>query len=450
MNNNVQTILEYAKRLVEEGVVGSDDMISMRSELNEMYVTKAGVKLADLTEEDVLQMNIFTAEPEYKYHAEIYNARADVNAICQCYPKWVMPVAKAGVTIPAVMDDMAQIVGPTCKTAKDDIASIIKTLKGRNSCLVKDKGCITSGRTMDEAYTCVLVLDKASHCFVASSVIGENKIINGLEARLMRFIYKTKYSKKNQENLSAKEEGVNASKATEEKPEEKKPEVVMNKTWDDAKETELRQVIKKSGVDLLAENLVQGTWGNTAARLDEDHMLVTPTGLDYISLTPEDMPAVQISDPSIWAFGKKPTSERKIHAAIMQARPEINATIHSHPIFCSILASARVELPVMSEEMQKLVGGTCKVGIYALPGTKKLKNGTVEAMQGRNACFMANHGVFCAGKDMDEAFDIIRVMEKSCYEYIQQCTLKATGKTEYSDDLLFDYFVEQKTAKKKK
>lgn len=450
MNATVQTILEYAQKLVSEKVVGDSDMISMRVELNFMYITKAGVKLCDLTEEDIVKMNIFKVENEYKYHAEIYKSREDINAICQCYPKWVMPIAKAGVTIPAVMDDMAQIVGPTCKTSADDITTIIKTLKGRNSCLVKDRGCITSGRTMDEAYTCVLVLDKASHCFVASSVIGENKIINGLEARLMRFIYKTKYSKKNQENLSAKEEGENKAQANDEKQKaDDKNAVVINKTWDNAKELELRQVIKDSGVGLLEENLVQGTWGNTAVRLDEDHMLVTPTGLDYIALTPEDMPVVQISDPSIWAYGKKPTSERKIHAAILQARPEINATIHSHPIFCSILASARIELPVMSEEMQKLVGGTCKVGAYGLPGTKKLKEGTVEAMQGRNACFMANHGVFCAGKDMDEAFDIIRIMEKSCYQYIQECTLKATGQSEYSDELLFDYFVAQKTAKKK-
>ncbi|MCI8912112.1 MAG: class II aldolase/adducin family protein [Clostridia bacterium] len=209
MNSSVQTILEYAKRLVAEGVVGESDMLSMRSELNDMYITKAGVKLAELKEDDIVKMNIFTAESEYKYHAQIYNERSDINAICECYPKWVMPVAKAGVTIPAILDDMAQIVGPTCKTAEDNIHSIIKTLKGRNSCLVKDKGCITSGRTMDEAYTCVLVLDKASHCFVSSSVIGKNMIINGFEARLMRFIYKTKYSKKNQENLSAKEEGDN-------------------------------------------------------------------------------------------------------------------------------------------------------------------------------------------------------------------------------------------------
>ncbi|MCX4362913.1 MAG: class II aldolase/adducin family protein [Clostridia bacterium] len=449
MNNYIQTILDYAKRLVAEGVVGESDMISMRFELNEMYITKAGVKLADLTEDDVVKMNIFTADKEYKYHSQIYNARSDINAICQCYPKWVVPVAKAGVTIPAVLDDMAQIVGPTCKTSADDINSIIKTLKGRNSCLVKDKGCITSGRTMDEAYTCVLVLDKASHCFVAGSVIGENKIINGFEARLMRFIYKTKYSKKNQQNLSAMQDGDTKVAPAEVKTSSEGGEASIQKTWSAESEAELRQIIKDSGVGLLEENLVQGTWGNTATRLDNDHMLVTPTGLDYIALTPEDMPVVKISDPSVWAYGKKPTSERKIHAAIMQARPEINATIHSHPIFCSILASARIELPVMNEEMEKLVGGSCRVGAYGLPGTKTLKNGTVEAMQGRNACFMANHGVFCAGKNMDEAFDIIRIMEKSCYQYIQKRTLEATGAQEYSDDLLFDYFVAQKTAKKK-
>ena len=147
--------------------------------------------------------------------------------------------------------------------------------------------------------------------------------------------------------------------------------------WDKEEEKRLRQVIKDSGVALLAENLVQGTWGNTAVRLDDDHMLVTPTGLDYVALQPEDMPIVQISDPSVWSDGKKPTSERKIHAAIMAARPEINATIHSHPVWCSVFASARVELPVMSDEMQKLVGGSARVGAYGLPGTKKLRNGTV-------------------------------------------------------------------------
>lgn len=211
--------------------------------------------------------------------------------------------------------------------------------------------------------------------------------------------------------------------------------------WSKEKEIELRQLVKDSGVKLLEENLVQGTWGNISVRLDEDHMLVTPTGLDYNHLTPEDMPVVQISDPSVWSDGKKPTSERKIHAAVLASRPEINACIHSHPVFATIMASCRMELPAFTDELQNVMGGDVKVGAYGLPGTKKLKEGTVAAMQGRNACFMANHGVFCVGKTMEEAFNVLRVLEKSVYAFIQQKTLEKTGEKEYSDELLFRTFI---------
>lgn len=212
--------------------------------------------------------------------------------------------------------------------------------------------------------------------------------------------------------------------------------------WDPAKEKELRRLVKDSGVRLLEENLVQGTWGNISVRLDEDTMLVTPTGLDYNHLTPEDMPIVQISDPSIWRDGKKPTSERKIHAAVLASRPEINVCIHSHPVFATIMASCRMPLPAFSDELQEAMGGEVKVGAYGLPGTKKLKEGTVEALQGRNACFMANHGVFCVGKTMEEAFSVLRLLETSVYEWIKRRTLEKTGAVDYSDELLFRLFVD--------
>ena len=213
--------------------------------------------------------------------------------------------------------------------------------------------------------------------------------------------------------------------------------------WSKEKEIELRKLIKDSGVKLLEENLVQGTWGNISVRLDEDHMLVTPTGLDYYHLSPEDMPIVQISDPKIWSDGKKPTSERKIHAAVLASRPEINACIHSHPVFATIMASCRMELPAFTPELQDVMGGEVKVGAYGLPGTKKLKEGTVAAMQGRNACFMANHGVFCVGKTMEEAFNVLRLLEKSVYDFIKMRTLEKTGEKEYSDELLFRVFKEK-------
>ena len=213
--------------------------------------------------------------------------------------------------------------------------------------------------------------------------------------------------------------------------------------WNKNTELVLRQLVKDTGVTLLEENLVQGTWGNISVRLDDDHMLVSPTGLDYNHLEAADMPIVQISDPSVWYDGLKPTSERKIHAAVLASRPEINACIHSHPVFATIMASCRAPLPAYTQDLQEIFGGDVIVGAYGLPGTEKLKEGTVEAMQGRNACFMANHGVFCVGETMQDALNVLRTLEKTVYEYIQMQTLEKTGAKQYSDELLFRVFTKK-------
>ena len=99
---------------------------------------------------------------------------------------------------------MAQIVGPTCRTV-DGKEAAAKELKKRNSCLMKGDGAVTTGRTLNEAFTCMMVLQKAAICFVSASVLGGNVVINGFEARLMRFVYKKKYSKINTENNMERE-----------------------------------------------------------------------------------------------------------------------------------------------------------------------------------------------------------------------------------------------------
>ena len=208
--------------------------------------------------------------------------------------------------------------------------------------------------------------------------------------------------------------------------------------WNKNTELVLRQLVKDTGVTLLEENLVQGTWGNISGRIDDDYMVIT-----YNHLEAADMPIVQISDPSVWYDGLKPTSERKIHAAVLASRPEINACIHSHPVFATIMASCRAPLPAYTQELQEIFGGDVIVGAYGLPGTEKLKEGTVEAMQGRNACFMANHGVFCVGETMQDALNVLRTLEKTVYEYIQMQTLEKTGAKQYSDELLFRVFTKK-------
>lgn len=206
MKKGISSILEYAQEMVKQNVCGNGDCISLRSG-DKMYISNKSVLIKDLTENDITIVDINNpTTDEEKLHAAVYTSKPEVNSICHAHPAWVNPVAECKLTIPAVLDDMTQIVGPHCKTVKNDINSIVKELKKSNSLLIVGDGCLTTGRTLNEAYTCVLVLDKAAHCYVASAVVKKNVIINPFEAKLMRFVYVKKYSKKNQENLQNLEE----------------------------------------------------------------------------------------------------------------------------------------------------------------------------------------------------------------------------------------------------
>lgn len=195
MNEKLKaSVLQYFDRLREYGLHGEGDSVSVRTEGGMLFVDNS---------REVKFVKAGEAKGESALHEGVY-AQTDAAAVVHAHPDYVSAVAKAGVTIPAVIDDMAQIVGPTCRTVEGKEAAA-KELKKRNSCLMKGDGAVTTGRTLNEAFTCMMVLQKAAICFVSASVLGGNVVINGLEARLMRFVYKKKYSKINTENNMERE-----------------------------------------------------------------------------------------------------------------------------------------------------------------------------------------------------------------------------------------------------
>ena len=195
MNEKLKaSVLQYFDRLREYGLHGEGDSVSVRTEGGMLFVDNS---------REVKFVKAGEAKGEAALHEGVY-AKTEAAAVVHAPPDYVSAVAKAGVTIPAVIDDMAQIVGPTCRTVEGKEAAA-KELKKRNSCLMKGDGAVTTGRTLNEAFTCMMVLQKAAICFVSASVLGGNVVINGLEARLMRFVYKKKYSKINTENNMERE-----------------------------------------------------------------------------------------------------------------------------------------------------------------------------------------------------------------------------------------------------
>lgn len=183
-------------------------------------------------------------------------------------------------------------------------------------------------------------------------------------------------------------------------------------------EMEIREKLVDYGKRLVAAGLVQGTWGNLSMRLDEGHMLVTPSGLDYNRLTPEDMVKVDVTTLD-YEGEQKPTSEKGLHAEIYRRRPEAGAVIHTHSKYASVFAAARRAVPVERPDLKKIFGSQIAVGKYGLPGTKTLWKHTIEALGNNQGCIMAAHGMICCGRTMEDAYDHCLKLEECCRQYVE-------------------------------
>ena len=197
-------------------------------------------------------------------------------------------------------------------------------------------------------------------------------------------------------------------------------------------ESDAKSVVCEAGKRLLRENLVSGTWGNLSLRMDDENMIITPSGKPYELLSPEDMVRVNYHTLS-WEGESKPSSELKLHAAIYLDRKDVNAVIHTHQPNASTVAAARREVPPILDDMAQIIGPSVRVAAYAMPNTKKIVRKTLRALSGRNAALMANHGAVCIGRDMEEAFLVCQVLEKACRAFIEAEFLggaKAIGNVE--------------------
>ena len=147
----------------------------------------------------------------------------------------------------------------------------------------------------------------------------------------------------------------------------------------------------------------QGTSGNISARFGE-RMLITPSAVPYDEMTPEMIASMSIEgDYGAWDGPLEPSSEWRFHLDLTRARPDLGAIVHTHAIYCTTLAIARRPIPAV-HYMIAAFGGTCiRCADYATFGSVALSRAVLAAMQGRDACLMANHGMIAAGPDLDRA-----------------------------------------------
>ncbi|WP_425807244.1 class II aldolase/adducin family protein [Desulfitobacterium sp. Sab5] len=180
----------------------------------------------------------------------------------------------------------------------------------------------------------------------------------------------------------------------------------------------LKTKIIQIGREIINTGLVAGTWGNISAWDDsKDGFWITPSAMDYLSLQEEDLVLMNLQG-DILEGARKPSSEEQLHRVIYKRRKDIKGIVHTHSIFATAHAVARVSLPGLVEDFAMIVGERVNVADYYLAGTEELAEASAQALENNNAVFLANHGLVGVGRSVEEALKVCQIVEKSAQIHI--------------------------------
>jgi L-fuculose-phosphate aldolase len=179
-----------------------------------------------------------------------------------------------------------------------------------------------------------------------------------------------------------------------------------------------RKTIVEIGRKMVQLGLVAGTWGNVSARIpDTSYVAITPSGMDYMETTPDNIVIVDSAGNTINGHNK-PSSELKLHLAVYKNRPDVHAIVHTHSIYASACAVANKAIPPMIEDLVQIVGGGVDVAPYALPGTQEVADNALQALGNKFAVLLESHGIVGVGEDLQSAFTVCQLVEKSAQIFI--------------------------------
>ena len=177
-----------------------------------------------------------------------------------------------------------------------------------------------------------------------------------------------------------------------------------------------RRHLIETAVMMNASGINCGTSGNVSLRQGKD-MLITPSGANYDDLRPGDI--VLVSAEGQWDAGKKPSSEWRFHHGIYQQRPDAQAVVHAHPVYCTALACLGKPIPAFHYMVAVAGGEDIRCAPYATFGTQELSDRVLQALAGRKACLMANHGLVCLERSLSRALALAVEVENLARTYCQ-------------------------------
>jgi L-fuculose-phosphate aldolase len=176
----------------------------------------------------------------------------------------------------------------------------------------------------------------------------------------------------------------------------------------------LRKQIIATALRMNELGINRGRSGNVSARSDSG-FLVTPSGLAYEETGPDDVAAVTLAGDA--SGPRNPSSEWRFHRDIYVARDDVRAIVHAHSTFATTLACLGRDIPAFHYMVAVAGGNDIRCAEYATFGTQDLSNRALTALDGRDACLLANHGMIAVGSSLAGALALAVEVEALAEQY---------------------------------
>jgi L-ribulose-5-phosphate 4-epimerase len=201
---------------------------------------------------------------------------------------------------------------------------------------------------------------------------------------------------------------------------------------------------------LLNDGHVIGSAGNVSIRVksgDEEFVLITPSNVNYEEMESDDILIINL-EGKVVEGERNPSVEKHLHLGIYKEREDVNAIIHSHGIYSTILSTLKLSLPPAMEELVPYLGGEVVCAEYGEAGSEELAENVKKSLEERNAVILANHGSLCCGSHLKGAYTVLQYLERGSKIYylaklIKEPYLLPEDVIDYEMDI-FDIFKDSK------
>ena len=178
-----------------------------------------------------------------------------------------------------------------------------------------------------------------------------------------------------------------------------------------------RKEVIKAGTKLDRYGLIALSGGNVSMRLPNGDILVTPSGMIYEEMVPEDILLIDLQG-NVIEGNRRASVDTEALLYIFRHMPQVGAVIHTHQPYATAVGLVTDELPCCLTTLANATHGSVKVCPYASAASIDMGIQTVEYASGKLAVILKNHGVISLGADLNQALYACVYLEEGAKTYI--------------------------------